>query len=50
MSELVALREPERLGAVIRGTDVRLVLSGHTHRVSALIGRGGRQPPPETTQ
>jgi 3',5'-cyclic-AMP phosphodiesterase len=35
MSELVALREPERLAAVIRGTDVRLVLSGHTHRVSA---------------
>ena len=35
MSERVALREPERLAAVIRGTDVRLVLSGHTHRVSA---------------
>lgn len=35
MSELVALREPQRLGAVIRGSDVRLVLSGHTHRVSA---------------
>jgi len=35
MSELVALREPQRLAAVIRGTDVRLVLSGHTHRVSA---------------
>jgi len=35
MSELVALREPRRLAAVIRGTDVRLVLSGHTHRVSA---------------
>ena len=35
MSELVALREPERLAAVIRGSDVRLVLSGHTHRVSA---------------
>ena len=33
MSELVALREPERLAAVIRGSDVRLVLSGHTHRV-----------------
>jgi 3',5'-cyclic AMP phosphodiesterase CpdA len=35
MSQLVALREPQRLAAVIRGTDVRLVLSGHTHRVSA---------------
>lgn len=35
MSELVALREPQRLADVIRGTDVRLVLSGHTHRVSA---------------
>jgi 3',5'-cyclic AMP phosphodiesterase CpdA len=35
MSELVALREPERLAAVIQGSDVRLVLSGHTHRVSA---------------
>lgn len=35
MSELVALRDPRRLGAVIRGSDVRLVLSGHTHRVSA---------------
>jgi 3',5'-cyclic AMP phosphodiesterase CpdA len=35
MSELVALREPGRLAAVIRGSDVRLVLSGHTHRVSA---------------
>ena len=34
-SELVGLREPERLAAVIRGTDVRLVLSGHTHRASA---------------
>jgi 3',5'-cyclic-AMP phosphodiesterase len=40
MSELVALREPERLAAVIRGSDVRLILSGHTHRVSAgtLVG------------
>lgn len=35
MSELVALSHPERLAAVIRGTDVRLVISGHTHRVSA---------------
>lgn len=35
MSELVALRQPDRLAAVIRDTDVRLVLSGHTHRVSA---------------
>jgi 3',5'-cyclic-AMP phosphodiesterase len=35
VSELVALREPQRLAATIRGSDVRLVLSGHTHRVSA---------------
>jgi predicted MPP superfamily phosphohydrolase len=35
MSELVAFREPARLAAVIRGTDVRMVLSGHTHRGSA---------------
>jgi Icc protein len=35
MSELVALREPQRLADVIRGSDVRLILSGHTHRVSA---------------
>jgi 3',5'-cyclic AMP phosphodiesterase CpdA len=35
MSELVALRQPHRLAAAIRGSDVRLVLSGHTHRVSA---------------
>jgi 3',5'-cyclic AMP phosphodiesterase CpdA len=35
MSELVALREPQKLAEVIRGSDVRLVLSGHTHRVSA---------------
>jgi 3',5'-cyclic-AMP phosphodiesterase len=35
MSELVALREPQRLAEVIRGRDARLVLSGHTHRVSA---------------
>jgi 3',5'-cyclic AMP phosphodiesterase CpdA len=35
MSELVALRKPQRLADVIRGSDVRLVLSGHTHRVSA---------------
>jgi len=35
MSKLVALRESHRLAAVIRGSDVRLVLSGHTHRVSA---------------
>jgi 3',5'-cyclic AMP phosphodiesterase CpdA len=34
-SQLVALREPQNLAAVIRGSDVRLVLSGHTHRVSA---------------
>jgi hypothetical protein len=31
----VALREPERLADVISGSDVRLILSGHTHRVSA---------------
>jgi 3',5'-cyclic-AMP phosphodiesterase len=35
VSVLVALREPERLAGVIRGSDVRLVLSGHNHRVSA---------------
>ena len=35
MSELVAFRDPERLADVIGGTDVRVVLSGHTHRVSA---------------
>lgn len=35
MSELVALRDPQRLAGVIRGSDVRLILSGHTHRVSA---------------
>jgi 3',5'-cyclic-AMP phosphodiesterase len=35
MSELVALREPQGLADVIRGSDVRLILSGHTHRVSA---------------
>lgn len=34
LSNLLALREPERLAAAIRGTDVRLVLCGHTHRVS----------------
>ncbi|MGO9956950.1 MAG: metallophosphoesterase [Solirubrobacteraceae bacterium] len=33
-SELVGLREPGRLATVLRGSDVRLVLSGHTHRVS----------------
>jgi 3',5'-cyclic-AMP phosphodiesterase len=35
MSELVALREPQRLADAIRGSDVRLLISGHTHRVSA---------------
>ena len=35
MSQLVALREPQRLGDVIRGSDVRQIISGHTHRVSA---------------
>ena len=35
VSELVALRAPERLADAIRGRDVRLILSGHTHRVSA---------------
>ena len=33
MSELVALRDPQRLADVIRGSDVRLILGGHTHRV-----------------
>jgi len=40
MSELVALREPQRLADVIRGSDVRLILSGHTHRVSAGVVAG----------
>jgi 3',5'-cyclic AMP phosphodiesterase CpdA len=35
LSELVALRDPQRLADVIRGSDVRMILSGHTHRVSA---------------
>jgi 3',5'-cyclic AMP phosphodiesterase CpdA len=35
VSELVALRDPDRLADVIRGSDVRMILSGHTHRVSA---------------
>ncbi|OLT13506.1 hypothetical protein BJF78_22190 [Pseudonocardia sp. CNS-139] len=30
----IDLRDPERLGAVIAGTDVRVVLAGHTHVVS----------------
>jgi 3',5'-cyclic AMP phosphodiesterase CpdA len=34
-SELMALRAPERLADAIRGTDVLIVLSGHTHRASA---------------
>jgi hypothetical protein len=33
-SDLPALREPERLSAVIRGSDVRLVLGGRTRPVS----------------
>jgi 3',5'-cyclic-AMP phosphodiesterase len=38
-SDHVALREPERLAAVIRGSDVQLVLSGHAHRsVGTLAG------------
>ena len=40
MSELVALRDPQRLADVIRGSDVRLILGGHTHRVSAGIVAG----------
>lgn len=35
LSERGGLREPQRLAAVIAGSDVRLVLSGHTHRASA---------------
>ncbi len=31
----IALREPGALAAVLAGTDVRLVLAGHTHLVSA---------------
>lgn len=34
-NELMALRDRGRLADVIRGTDVMLVLSGHTHRTSA---------------
>ena len=34
-NELMALRARGRLAEVIRGTDVMLVLSGHTHRTSA---------------
>jgi 3',5'-cyclic AMP phosphodiesterase CpdA len=34
MSDLSTLHEPERLSAVIRGSDVRLVLGGHPRRVS----------------
>jgi len=34
-NELMALRARGRLADVIRGTDVMLVLSGHTHRTSA---------------
>ncbi len=35
----ILLRRPERLGEVIRGTDVRLVLAGHTHHTtSGLLG------------
>jgi 3',5'-cyclic AMP phosphodiesterase CpdA len=41
-SELVAFDEPDLLGDVIRGSDVRLILSGHTHRVS--LGRTGGVP------
>ncbi len=40
MSEMVALRDPQRLAEVIRGSDLRLILSGHTHRVSAGILAG----------
>ena len=40
ISELVALREPRRLAEVLRGSDVRLILSGHTHRVSAGVLTG----------
>ncbi|MFI7425178.1 metallophosphoesterase [Nonomuraea sp. NPDC049684] len=31
----IGLREPERLARVLAGTDVRLVLAGHTHSASA---------------
>jgi 3',5'-cyclic AMP phosphodiesterase CpdA len=34
-NELIGLRARERLAEVIRGTDVMLVLSGHTHRTSS---------------
>jgi 3',5'-cyclic-AMP phosphodiesterase len=29
--DAIGLRRPERLGEVIRGTDVRLIISGHVH-------------------
>lgn len=32
---LLALRQPERLGAVIANRDVKMVLAGHTHHASA---------------
>jgi 3',5'-cyclic AMP phosphodiesterase CpdA len=34
-AELMALHAPARLADTIRGTDIHLILSGHTHRVSA---------------
>ena len=34
------LRDPERLAAVIRGSDVRLVLCGHDHHVSSSMFAG----------
>ena len=35
LSQLMRLRNRHELGAAIAGTDVRIVLSGHTHVVSA---------------
>jgi 3',5'-cyclic AMP phosphodiesterase CpdA len=36
----LALAEPERLGAVIAGTDVRIVLAGHSHHASGGVLAG----------
>jgi 3',5'-cyclic AMP phosphodiesterase CpdA len=38
--ERLSLREPERLGQVIAGTDVRIVLSGHNHHATCGVLAG----------
>jgi 3',5'-cyclic-AMP phosphodiesterase len=35
MMNAIGLREPERLAEVLKGSDVRLVLAGHTHSATA---------------